>query len=134
MVRGLVHWIGGSSVLGLVLVWILLGCGEKSSTTSTFMEDGRIFVENQTSGGVFYTLLDHDSEAVITEGNLEANTAREITTDPIKGGTRITLRLVARIGTTNSAELDLTIDGNVTVRVPNTGTWGSGHLPTEIIG
>jgi len=98
------------------------------------MEDGRIFVENQTNWGVLYTILDHDSETVITEGNVEANTKKEITVDPIKGGTRITLRLVARHGTTNSAELELTIDGNITVRVPNTGTWGSGHLPTEIIG
>lgn len=129
-----VRWILGGLLLGLVLVWIILGCGGGASTTSAFMEDGRIFVENQTNWGVLYTILDHDSETVITEGNVEANTKKEITVDPIKGGTRITLRLVARHGTTNSAELELTIDGNITVRVPNTGTWGSGHLPTEIIG
>ena len=130
----IMHWVRRSPMLGLTLAWIFFGCGGDSSSTSAFMEDGRIFVENQTSGGIWYTIRDHDSETVIAEGEIEANTTREITRDPIKGGTRITLRLVARLGTTNSAELDLTMDGNVTVRVPNTGTWGSGHLPAEIVG
>lgn len=115
----IISWIGRPSMLGLVLAWIFLGCGGGSSNTSISMEDGRIFVENQTNGGILYTIVDHDSKAVIAEGNIDANMTKEITTDPIKGGTRITLRLVTRIRTTNSAELNLTIDGNVTVRVPN---------------
>jgi len=111
---------------------LILACGEKKG--GYIPEDGLIFVENDTDWGVLYTLEDLDAGIIIAEGNVPAGQRVQLVQEPIKGGTRVRLTLVARHGTTNSAKLEFVVDGNVTYRVPSIGAWGSGHLPVERVG
>ena len=77
-------------------------------------EDGLIFVQNETNWGVMYTLEDLDEGVVLAEGNVPPGEKLQIVQEPLKGGTRVRLTLVARHGTTNSAKLEFVVDGNVT--------------------
>jgi len=120
------------TVLSVLAMAFAVACGGKKG--GYIPEDGLIFVEDGTDWGVMYTLEDLDAGVVLAEGNVPPGERVQIVQEPLKGGTRVRLTLVARHGTTNSAKPGFVVDGNITHRVPSIGTWGSGHLPVERVG
>lgn len=116
-------------VVLLFLVPILSGCGGGKESTSSEPQDGSILLRNdiQYAATVSYLYNNEPFSYVVEPGE-----TKEIS-GLIKGGTKVVLRLEVGIGdTTPSVEVEVTLDGNITIRI--IGAQYAGRVQYEIIG
>ena len=126
----------GQTVCWLVALWGLfamtLGCGDSSTGTRT-PDDGRVFVENAAydpldPSSLDVSFLNDDMELI--ETHVEGAERQEVSQGVLTGGKTYTFTIVAQTRLFNPrAEIQLKIDGSMTIRVLKIGVEGSYGAP-----
>jgi len=113
----------------LVAMSVMLGgCGGES-TTERKAKDGRILVWNDLGNPIRTSYLDEELgqvDTMIDPGETEETTRRSI-----KGGTIVKVTVEVPGSTWRPLEVDVKVDGNVTMRIYTATAWGSGELGYE---
>jgi len=113
----------------VVLATVLWGCSEGSNTERK-ARDGRILVQNDHGGPIRTSYLDEELgqvDVMIDPGETEEATGRSI-----EGGTTVDLTITVPGEAWLPLEVDVEIDGNVTMRIYTATAWGSGQLQYEM--
>lgn len=101
-------------VVGSAVFWT--SCGGKNPTKLDVKSDGRIFVENKTTGLIKTSYFNPDMNEQIDD-EVQPNEKKDVSHFVIKAGTKITVTLIAMVGWVVDEDAEVTIDGNVTIRV-----------------
>ena len=116
-----------------MLAVIVVGCGSDGPTkTSRQAKDGRIYVRNESSELSLEVTLKYGEQ--VQTVTVEFGERKEITEDPVEGGTRITLVLEAFAPPpgkldvqSNPTTLEYEIDGDLTIMATSQSFGGSGR-------
>ena len=131
MARKIGRMLGIVIALGLAL--ILLGCGGKSTGSKTG-EDGRAFVENRTEYELDVAFLNDALETVNTVVAPYA-TKVEVSQGVLTGGKRYTFTVVGHCPVVAaSGEVELEINGSVTIQILNVNCAGGPPIEYSITG
>jgi len=136
-----------ASVWGLfgtiLAMWMFaLGCGDGGTTAdSGVAAEGRIFIWNNTdkapaglSGGSIIASYMDENEGFL-EIAVPKGEKKELTVNPLPGGTKVTVALKTGGDVSGSAsgEAEVTIDGNVTIRIIGVRGWGASFVKWELL-
>ena len=118
-------------VMGIlvVLAAVLGGCSEGSNTERK-ARDGRILVQNDLGNEIRTSYLDEELgqvDVMVAPGETEEATGRSL-----EGGTTVNLTVTVPGQAWLPLEVDVEIDGNVTMRIYTATAWGSGQLQYEM--
>lgn len=122
----------------ILMVILLVGCGGGSNTGSSSFQDGRIEVLNIVNEPGSRKVPMHVSyvdkagetiETVIGVGEQKLVTGDDI----LEGGTMVKLVFRPEMNCHVVAEKEVTIDGNIVVRIPYIGPCGSGVVTIEVV-
>ena len=116
-------------VFMLLLAAILSGCGGGGDSVSGEPQDGSIQVRNEIQ---YATKVSYIYDNQPFSYTVEPGETKEISR-LIRGGTKLVLKLeVGFSDTTAHAEAEVTMDGNITIRI--TGAQYHGRVQYEVVG
>ena len=122
--------------LALSLGLVLASCGGRSPAGGAgIKEDGRIFLENVSQNAGRYkadvTVWYFNEEGVKVETKVLPGEKKEVSEGILKGGTKVTLYLKGRAYVYSHQlepqEIEVVVDGNVTIRVYSYNWNNIGH-------
>lgn len=113
----------------IALSIIVAGCGGGSKGERK-MKDGRVFVQNDLGQPIRTSYLDEELGQVDT--TIDPGEIGEATRRSMEGGTTVKLAVDVPGEAWKTLHVDVTIDGNVTVRVYAAAAWGAGDLDYEM--
>lgn len=126
------------ALLLMLTVILLTGCGGGSKTGSSSSRDGRIEVLNIVNESGSTRVPMHVSyvnnagetiETVVEVGEQKLVTGNDI----LEGGTTVKLVFRPQMNCYVVAEKEVSIDGNIIVRIPYIGPCGSGVVTIEVV-
>lgn len=126
-------------LLLLLSVWMIpwLGCGGSSSTGKKVAEDGRVYMANLSTEDIRVSYFTDETgfvETVVYRFQESQGQPVEISKGNVAGGTVLTFRLDAfNPCSGGKMDVDVTVDGNVTIRVTS-AVCQSGVIIYEITG
>lgn len=89
-------------------------------------KDGRILLLNETARDMDVTYVHADQGQIDT--TVPAGEKMDVSKAVLKGGSEVTVKVEAVTSTRPWANITVTIDGNVTIRITSLGAWGANAL------
>ena len=131
MITRITRHFSWAAVLACLMFWAACGSSDGPQKKEEGQKkDGRISLRNELDVTVEVSYL-HEEEGQI-DTTVEPGEEKDISQHVLEGGTEVVVHARAMVNNDASAEIPITVDGPVLIRIIELGSWGGGGLRYEL--